>query len=137
MNWKIVVLLLTAVGGPIAAGIAFSQQVAQNPGQAVLWFVLYELVLLVIGFVTGLLEELQKRWVPRAADWIDGLPGRWRSKPEKAYRQHLIYRHRDFDVKGLSTQGIYTLELEQVFVELSIAPQPPPYLPPDLYLHPW
>ncbi|MCA9998442.1 MAG: hypothetical protein KDE56_21920, partial [Anaerolineales bacterium] len=131
MNWKIVVLLLTAVGGPIAAGIAFSQQVAQNPGQAVLWFVLYELVLLVIGFVTGLLEELQKRWTPRVADWIDGLPGRWRSKPEKAYRQHLIYRHRDFDVKGLSTQGIYTLELEQVFVELSIAPQPPGKVPAD------
>ncbi|MCA9964924.1 MAG: hypothetical protein KC423_11790 [Anaerolineales bacterium] len=131
MNWKIIVLLLTAVGGPVAAGIVFSQQVAQNPLQSALLFVLYELVLLIISFVTGLLEELQKRWVPRAADWVESLPGRWRSKPEKAYRQHLIYRHRDFDVKGLSTQGIYTLELEQVFVELSIAPQPPGKVPAD------
>ena len=33
------------------------------------------------------------------------------------------YRHRDFDVKGLSTQGIFTLMLRDVFVELSIAPK--------------
>ena len=51
MNWKIIVLLLTAVGGPVAAGIVFSQQVAQNPLQSAVWFVLYELVLLIISFV--------------------------------------------------------------------------------------
>ncbi|MBN1139871.1 MAG: NACHT domain-containing protein [Anaerolineae bacterium] len=42
---------------------------------------------------------------------------------DRRYRQHLINRHRFFDVKGLSTQGIYTLELERVFVELTIAPR--------------
>jgi len=41
----------------------------------------------------------------------------------RRYRQHLIHRHRFFDVKGLSTQGIYTLELERVFVDLTIAPR--------------
>jgi energy-coupling factor transporter ATP-binding protein EcfA2 len=45
------------------------------------------------------------------------------SKYRKRYLEHLVYRHRNFDVKGLTTQGIYTLELEQVFVELSVAPQ--------------
>lgn len=47
--------------------------------------------------------------------------------PDRQYRQRyadfLIYQHRSFDVKGLTTQGIYTLELAQVFVDLILAPQ--------------
>ena len=38
----------------------------------------------------------------------------------KAYLQYLAYQNRFFDVKGLSTQNIYTLELEEVFVDLQI-----------------
>src|SRR5207248_6682474 len=39
------------------------------------------------------------------------------------YRQ-LHYRHRVFNVKGLETRGEYTLELNQVFVDLRVAPGP-------------
>lgn len=42
----------------------------------------------------------------------------------KVYLRHLFYRHRDFDVKGLSTRGIYNLEQEHVFVSLELEPQP-------------
>jgi energy-coupling factor transporter ATP-binding protein EcfA2 len=42
---------------------------------------------------------------------------------QKQYFTHLQYQHRDFDIKGLSTQTIHTLELEQVFVELKLQPQ--------------
>jgi hypothetical protein len=38
----------------------------------------------------------------------------------REYNTYLLLRHRDFDVKGLTTQGIYTLELERVFVDLAI-----------------
>ncbi|KAA3659076.1 MAG: NACHT domain-containing protein, partial [Chloroflexi bacterium] len=41
----------------------------------------------------------------------------------REYYDHLYYQHRSFDVKGLTTQGVYTLELEKVFVDLTIAPQ--------------
>ena len=54
----------------------------------------------------------------------------WRDKfwewlqPERRfsreYRTYLLMRHRDFDVKGLTTQGIYALELERVFVDLGL-----------------
>lgn len=40
------------------------------------------------------------------------------------YNQFLSYLHRSFDVKGLTTQGTFTLDLEQVFVDLALAPQP-------------
>jgi hypothetical protein len=54
------------------------------------------------------------------------LAGRERARPffGRRYREHLVHRHRFFDVKGLSTQGSYTLELARVFVELAIAPRP-------------
>ena len=42
---------------------------------------------------------------------------------KRAYYDHLYFQHRSFDVKGLTTQGVYTLELEKVFVDLTIAPQ--------------
>lgn len=39
------------------------------------------------------------------------------------YASMLGYMHRTFDVKGLTTQGIFTLELAQVFVDLGLGPQ--------------
>jgi len=42
---------------------------------------------------------------------------------KKQYFNLLMYQHRDFDIKGLSTQTKYTLELDQVFIELKFQPQ--------------
>src|SRR6266540_609308 len=42
---------------------------------------------------------------------------------KKQYFTLLKYQNRDFDIKGLSTQTKYTLELDQVFVELKFQPQ--------------
>ena len=44
-------------------------------------------------------------------------------KYRKKYLEYMYFRHRNFDVKGLTTQGVYTLELSRIFVELSIAPR--------------
>ncbi len=51
--------------------------------------------------------------------------GSWRNgwDFQKQYSTLLQYQHRDFDIKGLSTQTIHTLDLEQVFVELKLQPQ--------------
>lgn len=46
-----------------------------------------------------------------------------RDPTKQAYFQLIHYQHRNFDVKGLTTQGVYTLELEKVFVHLALAPQ--------------
>ena len=58
--------------------------------------------------------------------FIDGLGsgGIGQRGYKKKYLKYVFFRHRNFDVKGLSTQGTYTLELQQVFVELSMAPLP-------------
>ena len=43
---------------------------------------------------------------------------------ERDYRQHVASHCRDLDLKVLSTQGIYSLEMKRVFIDLSIAPRP-------------
>ncbi|MCP4701908.1 MAG: NACHT domain-containing protein [Gammaproteobacteria bacterium] len=45
-----------------------------------------------------------------------------RSGFRRRYKREVIYEHRFFNVRGLRTTGTFTLELEQVFVELRIAP---------------
>ncbi|KAA3659788.1 MAG: NACHT domain-containing protein, partial [Chloroflexi bacterium] len=74
-------------------------------------------------FFKAVWDKLKDRWSGPVADWIDAKIVHRVSGYHKRYLQHLIYLHRDFDVKGLSTQGIYTLELENVFVELSVDPK--------------
>ena len=70
--------------------------------------------------VTKLLEresilKLPISWRERFWEWL---------QPERRlireYNAYLLMRHRDFDVKGLTTRGIYTLELERVFVDLGL-----------------
>lgn len=47
----------------------------------------------------------------------------WLTNYKKKYLEYMFFRHRNFDVKGLTTQGVYTLELSRIFVELSVAPR--------------
>ena len=118
-----IISLLIAFGAPTAGGIAFS--VTQDPRQAIGVAVLYGLAVLIFGFVTKIWQKVEDPWAESVANWLNHkmqylFLGPYRER----YLQHLIDRHRAFDVKGLTTQGIYNLELEQVFVELSMAPQP-------------
>jgi len=46
----------------------------------------------------------------------------WFSSFYRRYNQHIFFEHRVFNVRGLRTRGTFTLELEQVFVDLRIAP---------------
>ncbi len=39
----------------------------------------------------------------------------------RRYSQQIIYEHRVFNVRGLRTKGTFTIEIQQVFVELRIA----------------
>ena len=78
-------------------------------------------MLLAAAFILDVWAEIRPTLVGRAAEaakfWLDNLLSRHR----QGYLQDVIYQHRNFDVKGLSTQAAFTLELEQVFVDLSLA----------------
>ncbi len=56
------------------------------------------------------------------ADWIDLTMQTIFSGYRRRYLEYLVYQHRTFDVKGLSTQGPYSLELDRVYVQLGVDP---------------
>ena len=87
-------------------------------------------LLVIIGVGAAVIVLTASVW-DRISDQLSGDVAdkilRWfnrgrRAKYRAAYLKYLYYSHRTFDIKGLSTQGIYALELEQIFVDLSIAP---------------
>ena len=84
--------------------------------------ILYEIVVVVGGFMGKVWQRLESKWVERAADWIDLALQSLFSGYRRRYLEYLVYQHRAFDVKGLSTQGPYSLELEGVYVELGVDP---------------
>ena len=116
---QVITLLLAAVSVPTAVGAVlldfWKRQPAACTGSAALWAV----VVIVFGVVSGVWQHQQGRLVDGINKRIDRFAPRYRAR----YLEYLVNRHRNFDVKGLTTQGIYTLELQRVFVELSIAPQ--------------
>ena len=124
-HWQLILLLLAAFGVPVAAATTQFERITTTPWLALALLVVWELIVLVLGFITDVWGRLREIWGERTAKWIDRRVIALLSRYRKKYEEHLIYRHRDFDVKGLSTQGPYTLELEKVFVELRLQPQAP------------
>lgn len=128
----LIILLVTTLGVPGVAAWAFAEQVAQHPWQALGWALVYEVLVVVGGFVTQVWQKLQSRWVDRVADKVDSFVMGGGRGYQRRYLEHMVFRHRNFDVKGLTTQGVYTLELQKVFVELRIAPRPSHEITNDL-----
>jgi hypothetical protein len=124
-RWPTLALLLVStVGVPSSIVAVFKDEALQRPGLTLLCVLLWELLVLVSGLITDVWSDLRSRWVDRIADWVDHSLQALFSRYRRRYLDWLFYRHRDFDVKGLTTQNTYNLELEQVFVDLTI--QPPP-----------
>jgi hypothetical protein len=92
-----------AAGHPVVAGVAV---------------VVYEGVLGVGGAVAT-------RWRDRLVDRVDNALGRRFSSFDRRYREFVSGSLRYIDVKGLATIGFYTPELDEVFVDVRVAPSPP------------
>lgn len=125
-RWPRLIMLLMAIGVPSAAGLTFTNQITQNPWEALSLGLLYEVMIFVAGSVAKVWNRLETRWLDHVADRIDTATKSFVAgyHYRKRYLQYLVYQHRFFDVKGLTTQGPYNLMLEQVFVELRLVPHP-------------
>src|SRR5260370_127549 len=123
-KWPVILLFFMAIGVPTAAAFTFAQTITQHPWQALGIALLYEIGVGIVGILSKIWGILEKKWVERIATWLDEsiqviLTS---TRTRRQYCRNLFYEHRNFDIKGLSTQSTYTLELEQVFVELSVDP---------------
>lgn len=75
--------------------------------------------------------RLRKRWRDRVVDLLDHALGRRLSRFGRRY-QEFVLAWPYIDVKGLATAGDHTPELDEVYVDLSLAPRPPQHVPSDV-----
>lgn len=117
--------LVAAVGLPTAIGATWRQSWAKHPAMAVLLLFVYWLVLVAVRFAGGVVETLTNRWRDRLVEWIDRTSKRRLSGFGTRYINYVLASLRFIDQKGLPTVGFYTPELDEVFVDVSLAKLPP------------
>src|SRR5262249_48732698 len=75
------------------------------------------------GFLGKVWEEHFEKEARQAfATWLRALPEKYRRGSMGRYRQHVIIDHEVFNVRGMGLIAAHVLKLEQVFVDLKIAP---------------
>jgi predicted ATPase len=124
-RWGAIAILLAGSVGVPGFVALFKPEIAHSPKTAIPLLLGWELLVLLGGTFAKVWEKLESRWVDRFTDWVDYHLQAIFSRYRRHYLKWIFYRHRDFDVKGLTTQSTYNLELEQVFVDLTIEPRPP------------
>jgi energy-coupling factor transporter ATP-binding protein EcfA2 len=114
-------ITLFIVGSPVA--FLFVLFVTRNPLWAILATALYSFTAFIATIVSKVMEELGVRIADQIATAIIVRLSLLLTRYQTKYLEHLIYRYRDFDTKGLTIQGEFSLELEKVYVELKLEPQ--------------
>ena len=123
--WKVQLLragwLLAALGPPSVVGATWRPLWAKHAIIALLLLIAYWIFLFIGGIAGGLAD----RWRNRLIDRFDDASMRLLSRFDKKYATYVLSSLRFIDQKGLPTIGIYTPELDEVFVDVSLARLPP------------
>ena len=93
--------------------------------QAAAGFFGYEILVAVIGLIGQVWGNLRAEWARRLSHSIDQVLLRRFSRFERHYRDYVRQSHRSIDQKGLATLGDHTPELDDVFVDVSLAARAP------------
>ncbi len=93
------------------------------------WGWLFISILSVITALLVIPRELLKRWRDRVVDHLDTALRRRISRFDRRYREFVCSGVRFIDLKGLATVGFYTPELDEVFVDVSVAYRAPHQVP--------
>lgn len=121
-NIMTLVYLIAAILSPIIGGTVTFKE-SQDPVESIKTGILILAIFVVVAFIYRVFQKIGERWAGSTAEGIDNWLRTVFSGFQGKYLRYITYRHRDFDVKGLSTQGVFTLELERIFVELNVSPQ--------------
>jgi energy-coupling factor transporter ATP-binding protein EcfA2 len=127
-SWLVFAFLV--VGPPVAL-ITFARTITQSPLVVAIIIAGYEVLIFLLRFTGRVWQKLEDSLVDYISGWIKLHVQEFSSGYFRRYCQHLVYEHQVFDVKGLSTRTAHDLELEQVFVELSIDPTAAHQAPAD------
>jgi Predicted NTPase (NACHT family) len=116
-------LLLALTQIPLFGGAAlWWEKIKERPVAAAAIALAYE-ALLVLAKVWARIED---KAVERTADWLWTGIINFAPVFQRRYKQQIIRDHGVFNVRGLGLLNTYTLKLEEVFVDLRIAPSSNP-----------
>ena len=116
---QLILWILAAVGVPSAALTWANDQLPNNPWTLLSLAVAWVVLVAAARIVTQIWQGQEGRFVKSVEKRLN------RANPfyRRRYLRHVVGRNRNFDVKGLTTQSTYNLELRRVFVDLAIAPR--------------
>ncbi|GAA4493346.1 hypothetical protein GCM10023191_030640 [Actinoallomurus oryzae] len=127
LAWLVTLLLPPSAVAALAHGL-----VREHPVIAVLSVIAYWAVVTVGRFVAGMVRDLVQR---RRASWIEGADralGIRLTRFKGKYLHHLAQNLQKIDQKGLSTPGFYTPDLDDVYIDVSLAVRAPNQIRGDL-----
>jgi hypothetical protein len=124
-NWVLRVgWIVVAVGPPTAVGATSRHLISRYPVTAALLLLAYWIAVAAARFAGAVAGELAQRWRGRLVNHIDDESSRRLSGFGKRYFEYVLGSLRFIDQKGLPTVGFYTPELDEVFVDVSLARRP-------------
>jgi len=124
--------IAAAIGAPITVVLMWQNLVLDYPVIGLVLLIGFEVLLAAVAFAGGIARELRRRWQERIADRVDRAFKRCFSRFNRHYREFVLGNLRFIDLKGLATVGPFTPELDDVFVDVSLAPLAPHQVPEGL-----
>jgi energy-coupling factor transporter ATP-binding protein EcfA2 len=124
--WSARLAWITCAGAPPVLILGLSPGVVSaHPTLAAVLVLLYEAALAVLSFAGRVAHELEQRWTQGVVDFVDHALRRRLSGFGRHYRSFVLRSLRYIDLKGLATVGFCTPELDDVFVDVSVARRSP------------
>src|SRR5262249_27147908 len=115
---------------PLAGGLYLKwNQIQQRPVLAATIGLLYEIAVVAAAFSKKVWAELEKDAIKATADWVRAAARNFKPGFRRRYNTEIIHEHGVFNVRGLGLINTFTLKLDQVFVDLRIAPSGNPQRP--------
>jgi hypothetical protein len=120
---------LAVLGVPAAASAVWQDTLARHPVAAAVLALVYWGLLGVVALVAKAAARPTNRRLEQLGEAVDRALGRRFSRYGRRYREHIATSLRLIDNKGLATGGPHTPELDEVFVDVGLAPRAPHQVP--------
>jgi energy-coupling factor transporter ATP-binding protein EcfA2 len=118
----LVLALAASLGVPTGMIAVSTHFVTEHPWWSLALMLVFVVVMFVVYEAAKVWQRLEGPLLDALAERVMQATRRKLAGYDQHYCQYVINQHRDFDVKGLTVQGPFALELDQIFIELSIDP---------------
>jgi hypothetical protein len=124
--------LAAALLPPVVVTAVRPETLARHPVVTAIGTLLYWIAVAVTKYAGSVATELGGRWRGRIVDRVDGSTRRRFSRFAVRYRRYLLRTVQFIDLNGLATRGPNDPKLDEVYVDVRLAPRAPHQVPSHL-----